>query len=106
MDMSIEDKIVLEKMLEAMCIASGFERADLLGVRRTPPRLCACRYFIWYHLYHDKRWSLSEVGQPFKRDHVTILHGIRKTDDIISTLGFEIERNIYDEFINNLCVLL
>lgn len=39
--MSIEDKIVLEKMLEAMCAASGFERADLLGVRRTPPRLCA-----------------------------------------------------------------
>ena len=104
--MSIEDRIVFEKMLEAMCIASDFEREELLSHRKNKPQLAPCRFFIWYHLSRDKRWSLSEIGRAFGRSHATIYHGIQLVDSIITLHCYDKEQEIYDEFINNLCVLL
>lgn len=94
--------IVLDKMLTAMEDASGYTREQLLSRYRGGKALCPCRYFIWYHLHEDRKWSLGKIGQAFGRDHATVYTGISKVDDILETACYKVEQKIYDEFINNL----
>ena len=38
------------------------------------------RWRIFYLAYHDLGMSLTQVGRLMKRDHSTVLHGLRKYD--------------------------
>lgn len=93
---------IIETMLQAMTEASGYTREQLLGSARGGIHLCPCRYFIWYHLHKDRKWSENKIGKAFGRNHSTIHTGMSKVDGILETPCYKVEQKIYDEFINNL----
>ena len=95
--------IILDKMLSAMEEASGYTKDQLLSRDRSGQSLCPCRYFIWYHLHYNRKWSLSKIGREFSRDHATVYTGIQKVDGVmIGNPCYRKEQAIYDKFINNL----
>ena len=100
------DEKDLDIMLDAMVEASGYSREQLLGRSRGGVTLCPCRYFIWYHLWYDKKWSQQQIANPFGRSHCTVLHGIRMADVIIETPCYKVEQKIYDIFLNILVEVL
>lgn len=40
------------------------------------------RHYLCYALYRTQELTLSEIGKIFKRDHSTVLHSIRKHEEL------------------------
>lgn len=40
------------------------------------------RHYLCYALYRTQELTLSEIGRIFKRDHSTVLHSIRKHEEL------------------------
>jgi chromosomal replication initiation ATPase DnaA len=55
---------------------SGFSRAELFGPSRNPV-LSHSRHALWWLLRRDTKLSSTAIGLMFKRDHSTVLSGVK-----------------------------
>lgn len=64
-------------LVVAVCERRGILVEELCGRARTPA-VVAARREVWYLLHHDpgRRFSFSELGRIFDRDHTTIRVGV------------------------------
>jgi len=74
----------LEEVLKAVGLAFAVDPKDIIGRRRhgwlINPRFCT------YYLLRQKGWSLAAVGEACgKRDHGSVLHGVKTLKDRIET---------------------
>ena len=78
------NQIRTSHILMAVCDVWGVEKANLLSSRRTSdltkPRFCA---FIIFK-EHTPR-SLADVGRVFNKDHASIIYGLRRAVDLLSS---------------------
>lgn len=56
----------------------GLTATDLVGRSRALHTIIPARQEAMYLCAHDTPYGLPEIGKAFKRDHTTVLHGIRK----------------------------
>ncbi len=65
-------------LLDDVCRIRAVTRDDVCGDSRTKAVACA-RHEVWWRLrHHDERFfSFEEIGRLFRRDHATVLHGVR-----------------------------
>lgn len=50
---------------------------ELVSTRRTQA-FCDARHELWAKLYSTGNWSLPRIGELCRRDHSTVMVGIRK----------------------------
>lgn len=55
----------------------GLTAADLLG-RDRRDHVARARWHAWYQLRRQFGSSLNQIGRLFRRDHTTILYGLRR----------------------------
>ncbi len=66
--------------------ASGEPAADLLGPGRGRA-LAKARHIAFWLARRRTRLSLKEIGAGLRRDHTSVLHGVRRCEAIARTLG-------------------
>lgn len=44
--------------------------------------------------------TLSSIGEPYKRDHASVLHGIKQFDDLSNQYDFEESKKLYEYCLN------
>lgn len=64
------------QFISSVLVANGMVWRDLTRPNRSP-HMVAIRARI-YEFLNNKGWSLTQIGNLFKRDHTTVLHGVRK----------------------------
>lgn len=63
---------------EVLRLYPGLKIADVIGESR-PQRIVRARHHIWHAIKTERPdLSNSEIGRKFKRDHATILAGIKR----------------------------
>ncbi|MBX3232022.1 MAG: hypothetical protein KIT84_20095 [Labilithrix sp.] len=65
-------------LLDDICRRRAVTRDDVCGVMRTKA-IVRARHELWWSLRHhaDRFFSFEEIGRLFRRDHATVLHGVR-----------------------------
>lgn len=64
------------RILAEVAKAHGLTTADLIGQRRAR-HVIRARQEAYHRLYRETKLSLPEIGRRMKRDHTSILHGVR-----------------------------
>ena len=64
------------KFISSVLVANGLVWRDLTRPNRSPD-MVFIRAGI-YEFLSNKGWSLSQIGNLFKRDHTTVLYSLRK----------------------------
>lgn len=78
-------KAHVRKIVMEVSAVSGVSVADIISHRR-PERICVARHFIMYRARNETILSFPEIGRLIgRRDHTTILHGARATDQRIAS---------------------
>jgi len=75
-------------IMAEVSLLTGFTIAELRSKQRIAP-LTLARQFAYWRCKKETGQSLPEIGRQFKdatgkRDHTTILHGVRKIDRLIA----------------------
>ena len=65
----------VEKAIACVCAKLEIERRELLSKKRTE-RIAVARWCVW-KILSDAGVSSSEIARQFKKDHSTILHGLK-----------------------------
>lgn len=92
--------LTCQNLLNVISFVSGQPENEILGSSRSRS-LVLCRH-IYYHIAREKMGlKLAQIGSFFNRDHTTIIHGLKKVNDMIS-----IEDEITCQFIEqvNNCI--
>lgn len=92
--------LTCQNLLSVISFVSGQPEEEILGGSRSRS-LVLCRH-VYYHIAREKMGlKLAQIGLFFKRDHTTIIHGLRKIKDMVS-----IEDEITCQFIEqvNNCI--
>lgn len=80
-----ERRITVEDIQKAVCAHYNIRMPDLMGPRRARP-LARPRQMAMYLAKQLTVQSLPDIGRRFGgRDHTTIIHGIRKIEELIKT---------------------
>ena len=66
-----------KKVLAEVSAKYGVREADVISDRRFPS-LTAPRHEMMWRMRHETTWSMPKIGAFMRRDHTTILHGVRK----------------------------
>lgn len=66
----------VDSTVRAVCEHWGVTEEDLRGVGKVR-RVVRARQTVWFILFHQGFMNMSEIGREFKRDHTTIMHGVR-----------------------------
>jgi len=66
---------LMRRVLDEVAAAAGVSVADILGPSRRA-RVVAARQAVMAVL-HRRGWSSPRIGRALRRDHSTVLHGIR-----------------------------
>lgn len=74
--------LVVMEILERIAVDFGATAHEILGGRRHR-NLVAARMCVAYEL-REKGYTLQQIGRWLKRDHSTVLYGIRKVDRMLS----------------------
>lgn len=69
----------MEAILEAVEKSLKVGRLDMLSFHRARHLVEARHIFYWFARYYTAR-SYPEIGRFIKRDHCTVMHGVRKVD--------------------------
>lgn len=77
------DRKFLKDILAEVSAQTGVSRDQIMSAKRLRS-VTVARQFLYWRAYHETPLSLSQIGQKFDRDHTTVLHGIRKTEDRIA----------------------
>lgn len=40
------------------------------------------RFLLWFMLSKKGRWSFSAIGRRYNRDHATVLHAVRRVEEL------------------------
>jgi chromosomal replication initiator protein len=64
----------------------GLTRDHLVGKSRSRP-LTTARHIAMYLLREQNGMSLLKIGERFDRDHTTVMHGIRKVEELMRAKG-------------------
>jgi chromosomal replication initiator protein len=75
-----------EVILEETAQHYGLAREDLVGKSRSRP-LTTARHVAMYLTRECTGLSLIKIGELFDRDHTTVMHGIRKTEELMRARG-------------------
>ena len=73
-----------QEVIEYVCENSDVSIASLTGTLRHK-KLVEARQLIWWLLQNkvvDNNLTCVSLGRMFNRDHATVLHGVRKINDI------------------------
>jgi chromosomal replication initiation ATPase DnaA len=71
---------------DAACAEIGIKPDHLSSRVRTAP-LALARHFVAYRIHLETKLSIAGIGRLFKRDHTSILHGIRRMRALEAELG-------------------
>jgi chromosomal replication initiation ATPase DnaA len=65
-------------LLDEVCRRRAVTREEVCGRARTKA-VAHARHEVWWHLRHHPNVSFSfkEIGRLFRRDHATVIHGVR-----------------------------
>jgi len=68
----------LTRLLDEVCRRRGVVREELCGRTRTSS-VSRARQELWWLIRNqaDLHYSLPEIASVFRRDHITVLHGIQ-----------------------------
>jgi chromosomal replication initiator protein len=75
-----------DTILEETAEYFGLSRDDLISKSRSRP-LTTARHVAMYLLREFTGLSLIRIGEHFKRDHTTVLHGIKKIEGLMPARG-------------------
>lgn len=77
--MRANQQITANDVMQGVCTHFSIEEKELLGRGRSRA-VSFPRQVAMYLMRKDADISLEEIGQALRRDHTTVLHGIRKID--------------------------
>jgi chromosomal replication initiation ATPase DnaA len=60
-----------------VCAAHGLTREQMRGWNKTQKHVNA-RKDLWFRLVIIEQWSLPEAGRMTRKDHTTVLYGLRR----------------------------
>lgn len=68
----------LVKLLDEICHRRAVTRDEVCGRARTKA-IAHARHEVWWRLRHhpDASFSFGEIGRLFRRNHATVIHGVR-----------------------------
>lgn len=69
----------MEQILKGVCTALRVGKLDMYSPHRAAHLVEARHIFYWCARYFTAR-SYPEIGRFIKRDHATVMHGVRKVD--------------------------
>lgn len=72
--------------VEKAAAFTGFSEDQIVGRVRTP-ELCETRFAIWLSM-RSRGLSLPAIGHHFKRDHATIISGLRRAETLRASPAF------------------
>lgn len=70
-----------ERSVDYVSLMSQIVGEDILK-RTREPKLAYSRYFVAYKM-HQKGFSTVEIGRMFNLDYSTIIHGIKKVEEML-----------------------
>ena len=77
----------LYDILERVSIYTGVPVDDMKSKSRLRKIVYARQlYMILAHKVMRHRYSLTEIGWPIRRDHATVIHGIRAQENLCETM--------------------
>ena len=86
----------LDDVARAVCIVFGVSKNELVSPRRAVHLVAARQVFFWMARQYTT-FSLPQIGAFCgKRDHSTVLHGVRKVDQQIDRYRTKIELCVFD----------
>lgn len=65
------------EIIDQVAKLTGYTREDIIGPSRNK-HLVGVRHFAMWRAYEETGRSFPEIGLVFKRDHTSVLHGVRK----------------------------
>lgn len=71
----------LDQIIELVCATQSVNRDEIMG-RSQYRRIARARQLAMTLAREFTKLSLPQIGRKFKRDHTTILHGVRKIADL------------------------
>jgi len=78
-------RILIDKIIRVICAEFKIDRAVLIGSTRVR-EIVLPRHIAFFLAHHLTVNSLPAIGRRFGgRDHTTVLHGIRKVEELIKT---------------------
>lgn len=69
-------------VIRAVSAAWDVEPGELLS-RRRPQRLALPRFAIYRLLTERSRWSINKTSKVLKRDHTSVLHGLKRASELL-----------------------
>lgn len=81
-------KAKMREIASSVAMDRGMTLEDLLSNSKVR-RIAHARFIAWKEIYdrRDKNgnrvFSLNQIGSYFGKDHTTVMHGIRRADEII-----------------------
>jgi len=93
--------IKLNQILD--CVAENFELdiQKILGPSQKR-EICEARFFFCLISRNLTARTLESIGNHINRDHCTVLHGIRKANDLIDI--YPEMKSLYNKIINEISV--
>ena len=87
-------------VIGVMSAVSNLSREELLSKCRRDD-IVKCR-FMMFHVLRKAGMTLCDLEKEFGLTHATIMHGIRRVDDMLKYPCYKEEKGLYYEFINML----
>lgn len=75
-----------EVIMDETAAYFGLAREHLVGKSRSRP-LTTARHIAMYLLREQNGMSLLKIGERFDRDHTTVMHGVRKVEELMRARG-------------------
>lgn len=76
-------KLSLSNIIRIVCEYTGYSLEELKSKSRKR-ELVFARMLIFYNArHHLRRTTLKTIGEPFNRDHATVLHGVKTISDLM-----------------------
>jgi chromosomal replication initiation ATPase DnaA len=76
------DQDTLEALISAIVLKHKVARGALFGRGRLQ-RVCEARFELWWILHHQQNWTTVKIAEHVKRDHATIVWGIRRHQELL-----------------------
>lgn len=89
----------IDRLVLTFCNGLEFTKKELLSKSRSP-KLVSARHALWLYLSIHYKYSYSDIGRYFNKDHTTITHGINRAEELLSVDDVLIKK--YVEVIKNI----
>lgn len=89
-----------EKYLKIMCETSNSNIEDFIG-RRRDREICSYRHIFWYYMHKYQGFGFYKLSKQSKRNHSTVIHGIRCAEAYLHIPCYKKEKLHYMEFLIN-----